>query len=100
MQTHTSHLKTIHLKPEFALRVSSYLSCCEIELLRSLLSLSSVQVFVFVEDLFQFGDLLGGELCAHTALRPVLLHLASLVHRETLRGGRLALIPGGIATYF
>ncbi len=68
--------------------------------MRRLHSLSGVQVSVLVEYLLQLADLLRGELGAHAALRPVFLHLAPLVHRETLRGGRFALVPGRIPADF
>lgn len=72
----------------------SYLSFRKIQLVRCLHSLSSVQVFVLAEDLLQLADLLRGELGAHAALRSVFLRLAALVHGETLRGSRFALVPG------
>lgn len=62
--------------------------------MRCLHSLSSVQVFVLVEDLLQLADLLRGELGAHAALWSVFLRLASLAHRGTFGGSRFALVPG------
>ena len=78
----------------------SHLSFCEIQLLRRLHPLPRVQVFVLAEDLFQFADLLGGELCAHTALRSVFVPLAAIIQGETLRGSSFALVPGGIPAAF
>ena len=84
----------------FALRVCfSYLCFCEAELLRRLHSLPGVQVLVLVEDLLQSADLLRAELCAHPPLWSA-LQLAPLVHRETLGGSRLALVPGGVPARF
>lgn len=79
---------------------ASHLSFGEVQLLRRLHSLPGVQVFVLVEDLFQFADLLGGELGAHAALRSVLLRLASLVRGGALGGGRFALVPGRVPADF
>lgn len=84
----------------FTPRVDSYLSFCEFQLLGRLHSLSGIQVFVLVEDFFQFADLLGAKLCAHAAQRRVFLRVASLVHGEALGRGRLALVPGGITADF
>lgn len=84
----------------FAMGLSSYLSFGEVELLCCLHSLSSVQVFVLVEDLFQLADLLWSKLCARTTLRSVFLQFASLVQVVTLRGSRFALVSGGIPADF
>lgn len=75
--------------------MSSYLSFCEAEFLCRLHPLTSVQVFVFGEDLFQLIELLCGKLGAHPALPGLFLHL---INGETLGGSRLAVIPGGIPT--
>lgn len=74
---------------------SPYLSLREAELLGRLHPLTSVQVSVSAEDLLQLADLLRGELGAHAAL-PGLLHL---IDGETLGGGGLAVVAGGVPTH-
>lgn len=80
---------------ELPLRAFSYLSFCEAELLCRPHPLTCVEVSVVAEDLFQLIDLLCAKLGAHTAL----LGLLHFINGETIGGGRLAVIPGGVPTH-
>lgn len=76
---------------------ASHLSFCEVQLLCRLLSLPCVQIFLLDEYPFQFLDLLGRKLCAHSALgSSVFSPLVPLIHGESIRGNRVALIPAEV----
>lgn len=82
-------------------RFELYLSFSQAQLACCFHSLSGIQVFVLVEDLYQSADLLVAEFSAHSTLRARLLRLTGLAHRQqTLRGSRFTIVSRRVTACF